>query len=573
LGRQREETAITTILVYVLAGFALVILLRKLQLRLQLSLAKHRSLTGHSRMARRFSSLVPFYEYDEAHFFRADGAPEEIAATRRAGFRQLSNLFAERFKKTAALTGEVAGGVSDLQFTSRYRVPFQFSGFVRRHFKSGTFVQSSSGVTVTDLDGNRLYDLTGSYGVNVFGYDFYKECIERGSERVRDLGPVLGAYHPVTAYNVRRLLQISGLDEISFHMSGTEAVMQAVRLARYHTGRKYLVRFCGAYHGWWGDVQPGVGNPLAARETYTLKDMDPAALRVLRSRRDIACVLVNPLQALHPNVGAPGDSTLIDSGRTAHFDRAAYTAWLEELRAVCTARGIVLIFDEVFVGFRIAPGGAQEYFGVRADMVTYGKTVAGGLPVGVLCGVAKVMRRFREDRPADICFARGTFNSHPYVMGAMYEFLQRLETEAVLVLYRDLDKVWNTRATALNGRFAAEGLPVRVANLSTIWTIYYQGASRYNWMFQYYLRAAGIALSWVGTGRLIFSLNYTDADFAEAADRMLSAARDMQRDGWWWSDALLTNKSIRRRVLREMIQARWTASTSPIGSISSPRIK
>ena len=136
-----------------------------------------------------------------------------------------------------------------------------------------------SGVTITDLDGNRFYDLTGSYGVNVFGYDFYKECIARGSERVRDLGPVLGAYHPVTAYNVRRLLEISGLDEVSFHMSGTEAVMQAVRLARYHTGRSHLVRFCGAYHGWWGDVQPGVGNPLAARETYTLKDMDEAALQ------------------------------------------------------------------------------------------------------------------------------------------------------------------------------------------------------------------------------------------------------------------------------------------------------
>ena len=88
---------------------------------------------------------------------------------------------------------------------------------------------------MTDLDGNRFYDLTGSYGVNVFGYDFYKECIARGSERVRDLGPVLGAYHPVIAYNVRRLLEISGLDEVSFHMSGTEAVMQAVRLARYHT--------------------------------------------------------------------------------------------------------------------------------------------------------------------------------------------------------------------------------------------------------------------------------------------------------------------------------------------------
>jgi glutamate-1-semialdehyde 2,1-aminomutase len=549
---------------------ALAVLARILRLRLQLSRAKHRSLAGHSRMARRFASLVPFYEYDESHFFRADAAPEEIAATRRAGFMQLAAVFADRFKKTAALTDEIIDDVSDLQFTTRYRVPFQFSGYVRQHFKSGAFAESSAGVTVTDLDGNTLYDLTGSYGVNVFGYDFYKECIELGAARVRDLGPVLGAYHPVTAYNVRRLLQISGLDEISFHMSGTEAVMQAVRLARYHTKRTHLVRFCGAYHGWWGDVQPGVGNPLAARDTYTLKDMDERSLGVLRNRRDIACVLVNPLQALHPNLGAPGDSTLIDSGRRAHFDRAAYTAWLQQLRGVCSARSIVLIFDEVFVGFRVAPGGAQEYFGVRADMVTYGKTVAGGLPIGVLCGRSEFMRRFRENRPADICFARGTFNAHPYVMGAMYEFLQRLDTDAVRALYRDLDNVWNGRAQALNDRLATAQLPVRVANLSSIWTLYYAESSRYNWMFQYYLRAAGLSLSWVGTGRLIFSLNYTETDFAEVADRILSAAREMHRDGWWWSGAQLTNKSIKRRVFKEMIQARWT---SPIGSSSSPRIK
>ena len=129
---------------------------------------------------------------------------------------------------------------------------------------------------------------------------------------------------------------------------------------------------------------------VAARETYTLNDMAAAALKVLGTRRDIACVLINPLQALHPNANAPGDSALIDSGRSAHFDRAAYGAWLAKVREVCTARGIVLIFDEVFVGFRLAAGGAQEYFGVRADMVTYGKTVAGGLPVGVLCGRAAV---------------------------------------------------------------------------------------------------------------------------------------------------------------------------------------
>ena len=136
---------------------------------------------------------------------------------------------------------------------------------------------------------------------------------------MRDLGPVLGPYHPVVADNVRRLREISGLDEVSFHMSGTEAVMQAVRLARYHTRRSHLVRFCGAYHGWWGDVQPGIGNPLPARETYTLKDMSEDALRVLRTRRDIACVLVNPLQALHPERGAPADTSLVDSARQRAF--------------------------------------------------------------------------------------------------------------------------------------------------------------------------------------------------------------------------------------------------------------
>ena len=114
--------------------------------------------------------------------------------------------------------------------------------------------------------------------------------------------------------------------------------------------------------------------------------MSERTLHVLRRRRDIACVLVNPLQALHPNAAAPADSSLVDSSRQAGFDRAAYTRWLQQLRAVCDERKIVLIFDEVFVGFRLAPGGAKEYFGVQPDLITYGKTLGGGLPVGVLCG-------------------------------------------------------------------------------------------------------------------------------------------------------------------------------------------
>ena len=560
---------------YLLAAVVLVVVLLKVKRRLELSVAKHRSLTGHARMARRLAGFLPFYEYDEQHFFRADGAPQDVADTRRQGFMRLSGEFTQRFAKTAAQTAELLPSISDLQFTSRYRVPFQFSRFARQHFKGGSLLQSSAGPIVTDLDGNRLYDLTGSYGVNLFGYDFYKECIRRGSERVAELGPVLGAYHPVVAYNVRRLKEISGLDEVSFHMSGTEAVMQAVRLAQYHTGRRRLVRFCGAYHGWWGDVQPGPGNPIPARDTYTLKEMGRATLKVLRTRRDIACVLVNPLQALHPNSAAPGDSSLVDSGRKAHFDRAAYSAWLRELRAVCTERGIVLIFDEVFLGFRLALGGAQEYFGVRADLVTYGKTLGGGLPVGVLCGRADLMKRFREDRPADICFARGTFNSHPYVMGAMCEFLERLGTEPIRAYYQDLDETWNRRARGLNERLRAEGLPVQVSNLSSVWTVGYSKPSRYNWMFQYYLRAQGLALSWVGTGRLIFSLDYTEDDFTSVADRFVAAARAMQRDAWWWPGEQLSNKAIRRQILKESFQTWWRASstTSSIGSMSSPRSK
>ncbi len=552
--------------------FALVLLaaVRALHARWLLSAAKHPSIAGHARLARAITRLIPYYEYDESRFFSADGAPAPLAAKRRGAFEALAGRLADRHPSSLAVTRTAQTAISDLQFTSRYRVPFQFSRRVREQLGAGAFLAASHGVELVDLDGRRFYDLTGSYGVNVFGYDFYKECIDRGAAAVRDLGPVLGAYHPVVADNAARLLAICGLDEISFHMSGTEAVMQAVRLARYHTGRRRLVRFSGAYHGWWGDVQPGPGNPVPAPDTLTLRDMDDASLRVLRSRRDVACVLVNPLQALHPNAAAPADSALVDGARPAGFDRVAYTAWLRALREVCTARGIALIFDEVFVGFRLAPGGAQEYFGVRADLVTYGKTVAGGLPVGVLCGRRDLMRRFRADRPADVCFARGTFNSHPYVMGAMQAFLQRLETPEIRTLYAGLDERWNARAEALNERFATANLPLRVANLSTIWTIAYRQPSRYHWMLQYYLRDAGLALAWVGTGRLIFSLNYTAADYAEVADRIVAAARQMLHDGWWWSDPGATGARIRRRVLFEMLQARRSVI---IGSSRSPRSK
>ncbi len=532
--------------------------LPKARRRLQLSRAKHRSLAGHARIAKRIAAQIPGYAYDEARFFAVDGAPGDVAARRRDGFFRLAALFEQRYPRGITLTAQAREGLSDLQFTGRYRVPFPFSPLVREHLKTGSFVARASGVTIEDIDGNVFHDLTGSYGVNVFGVDFYKDCMDEGFAAVREVGPILGSYLPCVAANVERLKAISGLDEVSFHMSGTEAVMQAVRLARYHSGRRCVVRFAGAYHGWWDDVQPGPGNPLPPRDGFTLKDLDERSLQVLRTRRDIACVLVNPLQALHPNANAPGDSALVDSSRRAGVDRVAYSTWLQQLRQVCSERGIALILDEVFVGFRLAPGGAQQYFGIRADLVTYGKTLGGGLPVGVVCGKREWMKRYRDERPADICFARGTFNAHPAVMAAMSAFLDRLDRPDIQALYDGLDERWDARAARFNAALAEAGVPVRIAQLSSIWTVLYTEPSRYNWMLQFYLRAHGLALSWVGSGRIVFSLNHTEADIDAVIAKFVAAAREMQADGWWWHAPGQTNRRIRRGLLVEMLGRRFS---------------
>ncbi len=540
-----------------LLGAAGVILAtRKGRARLSLSRAKHKGLVGHVRMAKRAAGLVPAYEFDAAQFFRADGADEALARRREKGLTKLSNTFAERFAKTAAKTASLRGSIPDIAFTSTYRVPFPFSPVVREALPAGGFWQSSEGVTLTDLDGNVFYDLTGSYGVNLLGNDAYKAMIARGMETAAELGPVLGGLHPVVADNVERLKAISGLDAVSFHMSGTEAVMQAVRLARYHTGRSHIVRFAGAYHGWWGDVQPGIGNPVPADRTYTLAEMSEATLRVLATRRDIACVLVNPLQAMHPNSQAPGDSALVNSSRRAGVDRAGYSDWLARLAKVCRANGIVLIVDEVFTGFRIAPRGACEYFDIEPDLVTYGKTLGGGLPVGVLCGRAEFMRRYKPERPADICFARGTFNSHPYVMGAMDAFLDWHGSAEAAQLYDGVDERWNTRAALLNARLESAGHSPRIANLGSVWSVFYTRPSRYNWMLQYYCRAEGLALGWTGTGRLIFSLAYDDAQFDEVAERMLRAVGRFEADGWAAAPAGANDRDLGRQIMRELTSAK-----------------
>jgi glutamate-1-semialdehyde 2,1-aminomutase len=121
----------------------------------------------------------------------------------------------------------------------------------------------------------------------------------------------------------------------------------------------------------------------------------------------------------------------------------------------------------------------------------------------------------------------------------------------------DLDAVWNGRAARLNQQLADAGVPVRVANLTSVFTVLYTQPSRYNWMLQFYLRRERLLLSWVGSGRLIFSHNFSESEFDEVCTRFVAAGRAMQADGWWWQGAQLSNKGIRRRVLREMLAERF----------------
>ena len=544
---------------YILVLLITWVIAKKVWQRLQLSLAKHPSLGGHLRWAKRISGVIPSYSYTPNRWFNCDDAPDGIAQRRQAALKSLGDDLRDGSPKTLALTKKIKPMISDLQLINQYRVPFQFREYLQEHIQLGSFWTSSEGVHLTDVDNKQFIDVTGSYGVNLFGQDFYKACIDDGIKIVGDLGPVLGSYHPCVLENAELLRKISKKEEISFHMSGTEAVMQAVRVARYSTGKNKIVRFTSAYHGWWDDVQPGPGNPMPpSSHTLTLREMHRNTLRVLRNRRDIACVLVNPIQAMHPNQSAPTDSTLLSGNRRALFDRVAYTRWLQDLRTVCTERGIVLILDEVFLGFRLARGGAQEYFGIEADLVTYGKTLGGGLPIGVVCGSHGLMKRYKDKNPGDLCFARGTFNANPYVMGAMNSFLRRIDTEPVVHLYKTLDDTWESRLRTLNGRLLDAKLPLRIEGMSTVWTVLYTIPSRYNWMLQFYLKREGIALSWVGTGRMIFSLNFSDADFELFVARFVRAAQKMHDDAWWWTPNGQTNKTIQRRLLRELIAHKFS---------------
>ena len=446
----------TTWGLYVLGGAAAVLLARRLRTLAPLVGAKHPSLAGHSRLARRLAALVPFYSFGDAEFFASDGAPEPVAAGRRSGFARLAKSLSERSPRSIALGERLEGGVSDVAFTSAYRVPFQYRDHLRKHVRVASFVEESAGVKVKDSDGNWSYDLAGLVRRNVFGYDLYKECIERGAARVRDLGPVLGAYHPLIADNIRRLRRSRGSTKSrstcparkpSCKPCGSRNITRAARtpsssaaLSRL-VGRRAARRrqpAAGPRRLYAGGRQPAHPRGAAHAQRHRVRARESAAGAAPEPRRGRRR---DPRRRQPPRPFRPRGlrGMARQPARSLHGARDR-----SHLR-----RG--------FVGFRIARGGARSTSAWRRPR-DLGKTLGGGLPVGVLCGRHEFMKRFRDDRPSDVCFARGTFNSHPYVMAAMNEFLQRIDAADLRAAYSGVEERWTRGAAALNARLAAAGL-------------------------------------------------------------------------------------------------------------------
>ena len=190
-------------------------------------------------LARRLSRLVKSRDYDAAAFFDADGAGESWATRRREGLDRLARHLNARYPQTIAWCDGIRGSFSDLRFTDANRVPFPFARFMREHSIWPRWSPPPTGRDCRTSTATGRSTSSGSYGVNVAGFDALQGVDgARSGPGAATLGPVLGPLHPVVAENIARLKAISGLDEVSFHMSGTEAVMAAVRLARFNTRRQ-----------------------------------------------------------------------------------------------------------------------------------------------------------------------------------------------------------------------------------------------------------------------------------------------------------------------------------------------
>lgn len=325
------------------------------------------------------------------------------------------------------------------------------------------FLSEGRGSHVIDVDGNEYIDLICSWGPLILGH-CHQAVEEAVLEAVRH-GLSFGAPTEIEVKMAELVTKMTGTEMVRMVNSGTEAVMSALRLARGASGRSKIIKFAGCYHGHsdsmlvkagsgalTGGAPDSAGVPAEmAADTLTARYNDAASVRALLEANpgQVAAVIVEPVAA---NMGVvppqPG--------------------FLEALRGLCDAYGALLIFDEVITGFRLSAGGAQRHYGVHADLVTYGKIIGGGMPVGAYAGSRKLMEQVS---PLGAVYQAGTLSGNPVAMAAGLAQLEILENNPDV--YTALERKGKRLQEGLQEIFRKAKVPAQVNRAGSILTVFF----------------------------------------------------------------------------------------------------
>jgi len=385
----------------------------------------------------------------------------------------------------------------------------------------------ADGHCVYDIDGNEYIDLTMGFGSVLFGHNYFavRKAIEEQLTKSWSVGPI----SPLAGILSKEISKATGVERVAFFNSGTEAVMVALRIAKAITKKKYLVFFKGSYHGTFDslltlksdpvtnlavEIVPGVTQSML-NESYLLEFGSAESLDFIQRNKDeIAAVLTEPVQSRNPG----------------HQPKE----YLQELRKITLANNIALIFDEVITGFRISRGGCQEHFNVEADIVTYGKVIGGGLPIGIVAGKAKFLDatdggfwQFGDDSVPSVksTFVAGTFCHHPLAMAASLTTLEIInQTNGNLL--RDLNGVTAAFCDRLNDFFSTNGYPISVSHFASLFRFHTPGKLN---VLYYYLLQNGV---YVWEGRNCFlSTAHTANVIDELEEKIRLSCHQMEEKG------------------------------------------
>ncbi len=387
----------------------------------------------------------------------------------------------------------------------------------------------AKGAHVWDVDGNDYVDLTMGFGVHLFGHS--PAFVRRALTRQMETGLQLGPQAPLAGPVAELIAELTGAERVLFCNSGTEAVMTALRLARTATGRARFAMFAGAYHGHFdgtlalpsGAAPDAPGQPLApgiaphmAADALVLPWAAPEALATLRAcAGELAAILVEPVQSRRPDV-QPRD-------------------FLHELRRIATESGAALVFDEIITGFRAAPGGAQEWFDVQADLATYGKLVGGGLPIGIVAGDAAYLDgidggdwHYGDDSAprATQTFFAGTFSKNPLTLAAARAVLSEIKRRGP-ALQQELNAHTEALVERLNHLFAEEEAPIRVSRFGSVFRFEFTG--NLDVLF-YHLLNQGLYL-WEGR-TCFWSTAHGEAEAARVLDAVRASVAELRAGGF-----------------------------------------